>query len=260
MPEEVLYETDGHVAIITLNRPEKHNAINEAVGDGLREGLSQAKNDRNVRAVVLTGAGDRAFSAGADLMRMSQRASGDFADSFWWPPRQGSYGDDFYKPVIAAINGYCYAAAMNIMCSVTDIRIASDTATFCYAEILRGFSGAGAAIGLLPRQVPYAKAMEWLLTGKVFDAHEAHRAGLVNEVVPLAEVKQRAIAMAHEISSLAPIAIRALKEAVVRGISMDVGNAVRLANAIGVLTRYTDDAREGPRAFTEKRPPVYTGH
>ena len=148
---------------------------------------------------------------------------------------------------------------MNLMCSTADIRICADTATFCYAEILRGFSGAGPAIALLPRQVPYAKAMEWLLMGKVFGADEAYRAGLVNEVVPLSQVKERAIEVAQQLSGLAPIAVRALKEAVVRGISMDTTNAIKFANTIGVLTRYTEDAREGPRAFAEKRPAVYTG-
>ena len=259
MVDEALYEVDGHVAIITMNRPEKHNAMNTEVIQGVRDGFRQARDDRNIRAVVLTGAGDRAFSAGADLIRMAQRESGDFGDSFWWPHQQGDWADGFYKPVVAAINGYCYAAAMNLMCSVTDIRICSESATFCYAEILRGFSGAGPAIGLLPRQVPYAKAMEWLLMGKVFGADEAYRAGLVNEVVPLSEVKTRAIEVAQELSNLAPIAVRAIKEAVVRGISMDTPNAIKFANAIGVLTRYTEDAREGPRAFAEKRPPVYTG-
>jgi len=258
MSDEVLYEVDGHVAIITMNRPEKHNAMNQEVSTGLRDGFIQARDDRNIRAVVLTGAGDKAFSAGADLIRMSQRESGDFSETYWWPETEGS-PTNLYKPVIGAINGFCYAAAMNVMCSMTDIRVASDTATFCYAEILRGFSGAGPAIGLLPRQVPYAKAMEWLLMGKVFGAEEAHQAGLVNEVVPLADVKTRAIEMAHEVSKLAPIAVRALKEAIVRGVSMDLPNAIRFANTIGVLTRYTEDAREGPRAFAEKRPPVYTG-
>ncbi|MEE8443495.1 MAG: enoyl-CoA hydratase/isomerase family protein [Dehalococcoidia bacterium] len=258
MTSEVLYETDGHVAIITMNRPEKHNAMNEAVSVGLRDSFIRARDDRDVRSVMLTGAGDRAFSAGADLVRMSQRESGDFADSFWWPPRETN-PDNLYKPVVAAINGYCYAAAMNVMCSMTDIRVASDTATFCYAEILRGFSGAGPAIGALPRQVPYAKAMEWLLTGKVFNAQEALHSGLVNEVVPLNQVKERALEVAKQIAALAPIAVRAIKEAVVRGVSMDLPNAIRFANTIGVLTRYTEDAREGPRAFAEKRPAVYTG-
>jgi enoyl-CoA hydratase/carnithine racemase len=259
MANEVLYEIDGHVAIITMNRPEKHNAMNPAVIQGVRDGFARAKADRTVRAVVLTGAGDRAFSAGADLMHMAQREPADFADAYWWPPYPNAWAEDFYKPVVAAINGYCYAAAMNLMCSVADIRIASTTATFCYAEVLRGFSGAGPAIALLPRQMPYALAMEWLLTGKVFSAQDAYRAGLVNEVVPLAEVKPRAMAVARELSQLAPIAVRAIKEAVVRGLSMDTPNAIRFANTIGVLTRYTEDAREGPRAFAARRPPVYRG-
>jgi enoyl-CoA hydratase/carnithine racemase len=259
MANEVLYEIDGHVAIITMNRPEKHNAMSPEVIRGVREGFARAKADRTIRAVVLTGAGDRAFSAGADLIHMAQRESRDFGDTFWWPSQPSEWAEDFYKPVVAAINGYCYAAAMNLMCAATDMRIASDTATFCYAEVLRGFSGAGPAMALLPRQVPYALAMEWLLTGKVFNAQDAYRAGLVNEVVPLAEVKQRAMEVARGLSKLAPIAVRAIKEAVVRGLSMDTPNAIKFANALGVLTRYTEDAREGPRAFAEKRSPVYTG-
>jgi enoyl-CoA hydratase/carnithine racemase len=259
MADEVLYDTDGHVAIVTMNRPEKHNAMSPDVIQGVRDGFARANADRNIRAVMLTGAGDRAFSAGADLVHMAQREPGNFGDAYWWPPRSGGWAEGFYKPVVAAINGYCYAAAMNLMCAATDIRIASDTATFCYAEVLRGFSGAGPAIALLPRQVPYALAMEWLLTGKVFDAQDAYRGGLVNAVVPLGEVKQRALEMAHDLSKLAPIAVRAIKEAVIRGLSMDTPNAIQFANTIGVLTRYTEDAREGPRAFAEKRPPVYTG-
>lgn len=259
MADDVLYEIDGHVAIITMNRPEKHNAMNPEVIQGVRDGFARARADRTVRAVVLTGAGDRAFSAGADLVRMAQREPADFDDAFWWPSQPGDWAVDFYKPVVAAINGYCYAAAMNLMCSTADIRIAADTATFCYAEVLRGFSGAGPAIALLPRQVPYAVAMEWLLTGKVFTAADACRAGLVNEVVPLGQVKPRAMQLAHDLSKLAPIAVRAIKEAVVRGLSMDMPNAVKFANTIGALTRHSADAHEGPRAFAEKRPPVYTG-
>lgn len=258
MANEVLFETDGHVAVITMNRPEVHNAVNPALGEGLRDAFRRFRDDRELRAAVLTGEGEKAFTAGADLKNMATRSSGDFADSFWWPPGDSGYVE-VYKPVIAAVNGFCYAEGLNLLCGLTDIRVASDTATFCYAEILRGFSGTGPAIQQLPRQVAHATAMEWLLTGKVFDAQEALRTGLVNEVVPLKDVKRRAIEMAHEVSALAPIAVRALKEAIIRGISMDVPNAIRFANTIGVLTRYTEDAREGPRAFAEKRPPVYTG-
>ena len=149
MSDEVLYEIDGHVAIITLNRPEKHNAMNPDLIKLLRETFNKANRDRNIRSVVLTGAGDRAFSAGADLIHMATRESEDFGESFWWPEQPRGWAPEFYKPVVAAINGYCYAAAMNLMCEATDIRICADSATFCYAEVLRGFSGAGPALGLL---------------------------------------------------------------------------------------------------------------
>lgn len=259
MSDVVMYEIDGHVATITMNRPEKHNAMNPEVIKGVKAAFARANADRNVRAIVLTGTGERAFSAGADLVHMAGREPSDFGESFWWPPQPAAWADGVYKPIIAAINGFCYAAAMNLMCAATDIRIASDTATFCYAEVLRGFSGAGPALALLPRQMPYALAMEWLLTGKVFSAEDAYRAGLVNEVVPLAEVKQRAAEVAHDLAKLAPIAVRAIKEAVMRSLSMDTSNAIQFANTIGVLTRYTEDAREGPRAFAEKRPAQYKG-
>ena len=259
MSDEVLYEIDGHVAIITLNRPEKHNAMNPDLIKLLRETFNKANRDRNIRSVVLTGAGDRAFYAGADLIHMATRESEDFGESFWWPEQPRGWAPEFYKPVVAAINGYCYAAAMNLMCEATDIRICADSATFCYAEVLRGFSGAGPALGLLPRQVPYAKAMEWLMMGKVFGSEEAHLAGLINEVVPLDQVKTRALEVAKELAKLAPIAVRAIKESVVNGISMDTPNAVKYASTVGVLTKYTKDAIEGPKAFAEKREPKYEG-
>ena len=258
MADEITYETSGRVAIITMNRPAVHNAVNPAMSAGLRAAFGKFREDRELWAAVLTGAGDRAFTAGADLKVMAARSSGDFSDSYWWPPEDRGHVE-VYKPVVAAVNGYCYAEGLNLLCAITDIRIVSESATFCYAEVLRGFSGTGYAIELLPRQVPYVKAMEWLLTGKVFDAQEAYRAGLVNEVVPLAQVKDRALEVAQQFASLPPIAVRAIKEAVVRGTSMDLPNAISFANSLGVLTRYTQDAREGPQAFTEKRPPVYKG-
>lgn len=264
MADEVLFETDGHVAIITLNRPQVHNAVNPEMSAALKKAYHQFRDDRNLRVAVLTGAGEKAFTAGADLKVMASRANIDPAENYWWP-----YVDEdahlisgyveVWKPVIAAVNGYCYAEGLNIISSITDIRYAADTATFCYAEILRGFSGTGYGIENLVRQVPYAIAMDWLLSGKVFNAEEAYRFGLVNEVVPLAQVKDRAIKKAHEIAKLPPIAVRALKEVIIRGLDMDRPNAIRFANTVGVMTRFTEDAKEGPRAFVEKREPEYKG-
>ena len=264
MSNTVLVEIENHVAVITLNRPEKHNAINEEMRRAIAEAFENVRTDNNIRTVVLTGAGDRAFTAGADLIAMSQNNEQSISNNFWSPPHisgvASGYHDTFFKPVIAAVNGYCYADGVNILCQTTDIRIASETSTFCYAEILRGFSGAGPAIANLPRQVSYAKAMEWLLTGKVFDADEALHFGLVNEVVPLNETKTRAIELAHQISQLEPVAVRSLKEAIIRGLSMDLPNAVQFANSLSTLTKYTEDAKEGPKAFAEKRNPEFKGY
>lgn len=257
MSNAVLAETRGHVTVITLNRPEVHNAVDPDVANGLREALERFREDPEARVAVLTGAGDKAFTSGADLKRMAARSKEDYLLEWF-----RTYRDrlpEVWKPVIGAVNGLCYAEGMNLLVGLTDLRVASDTARFCYAEVLRGHSGAGEAIEWLPRQVPYAIAMEWLLRGKVFGADEALQYGLVNEVVTIDRVKPRALEIAAQIAELAPLAVRALKESAVRGLSMDLPNAVRLAYTLGVLNRFTEDAAEGPRAFRDKRPPVYKG-
>jgi E-phenylitaconyl-CoA hydratase len=257
MSNAVLVETQGHVTVITLNRPEAHNAVTPEVAKGLQEALLNFREDPEARVAVLTGAGDKAFTAGADLKLMAGRTPQDYLIDWFRTFRDRL--PEVWKPVIGAVNGLCYAEGMNILVALTDIRIASDAARFCYAEVLRGHSGAGEAVEWLPRQVPYAIAMEWLLRGKVFGADEALQYGLVNEVVAVDRVKPRALELAREMAQLAPLALRALKESVVRGLSMDLPNAVRLAYTLGVLNRFTEDAAEGPRAFTEKRAPAYTG-
>ena len=258
MANEVLLEVQGHVALITMNRPQVHNAVDPAMAQGLRDAFLRLRDDPDLRVGVLTGAGERAFTAGADLKVMAGRTPSDLLQEFFQRPPGGRYVD-LYKPVVAAVNGYCYAEGLNLLTGLTDIRIASERATFCYAEVLRGFSGMGEAIQWLPRQVPYAVAMDWLLTGRVFDAQEALRYGLVSAVAPPDQVKQRALEVAHHLAGLAPLALRTLKEAVLRGLSLDVPNAIKLTNALGTLNRFTEDAQEGPRAFAEKRPPRYRG-
>ncbi|MFH1605278.1 MAG: enoyl-CoA hydratase-related protein [Pseudomonadota bacterium] len=258
MANELLFERRGHVALLTLNRPEVHNAMNAALQQQIREAWANFLADPELRVAVITGAGDKAFSAGADLKAIAGRSAGDFLDEFW----HHSYNrtlPQVWKPVVAAINGYCYAAALNLVCTHADIRIASERATFSYAEIRRGFSGYAAAAAILPRQIPYAFAMEWLLTGKVVDAQTALRHGFVAEVVAHDRVLERALEIAGKVAELAPLATRGVKEAAWRGLSLDIARSARYAEAIGTLARLTEDAREGPRAFVEKRRPRYKG-
>ena len=257
MSDAVQVETQDHVTVITLNRPEVHNAIDPEVGRALHAAIERFREDPEARVAVLTGAGTKAFTSGADLKRMAGRSQQDYLLDWFHTYRDRL--PEVWKPVIGAVNGLCYAEGMNLLVALTDIRIAADSARFCYAEVRRGHSGAGEAVECLPRQVPYAIAMEWLLRGKVFGADEALQYGLVNEVVAADRVKPRALELARQMAEIAPLALRALKEAVVRGLSMDLPNAVRLAYTLGVLNRFTEDAAEGPRAFRDKRPPVYKG-
>ena len=258
MADEILFETQGSVAVITINRPEKRNAITPPMQKMLRDAFKRLRDDDDLRVAVFTGAGDKSFTAGADLRDIESRGMDQRRMRFWRSNPEERY-IQVYKPVVAAVNGFCYGDGFNLLCAMTDIRIAADTATFSYAEVRFGFSGNGGALQWLPRQVPYAKAMEWLLTGKVVDAQEALQAGLINEVVPLAQVRDRALEVAQQLAKLPPLTLRAIKEAVVRGLSMPVPDAIQFSYALESLLYVTDDAEEGPRAFIEKREPDFKG-
>ncbi len=258
MADEVLFETKGQVAVITINRPEKRNAITPPMQGMLRDAFKRFRDDDDLRVAVLTGAGDRSFTAGADLEDIESRDL-DVRRMRYWRSNPEERYVQVYKPVVAAVNGFCYGDGLNLLCALTDLRIASDTATFCYAEVRFGFSGNGGALQWLPRQVPYAKAMEWLLTGKVFDAQEALQAGLINEVVPLAQVQERALELAQQLAKLPPLTLRVVKEAVIRGLSMAIPDAMQLSFALESILYTTEDAVEGPKAFAEKREPVFKG-
>lgn len=258
----VLYEKKGHIAYITINRPEAMNALNREVVQGLSEAWMDFREDRELWVAILTGAGDRAFSAGADLKEMSSHSTEDFSEEFWYGgPRNLLNFRDFelFKPVIAAINGYCLAGAFTMMLA-TDIRVAAEHAKFGYFEAKRG----GIMVGSggperLPRQVPYAIAMRMLLTGEMIDAQEAYRIGLINEVVPLPKLMPTAETIANQICENAPLGVRGVKEAALRGQDMPLSMGQRFEQLMGRILRETHDAQEGPRAFAEKRKPIYKG-
>jgi enoyl-CoA hydratase/carnithine racemase len=257
--EAVLFEVDGGVATITLNRPEQLNTINGELGAGLSRALLQVRDRDDVRVALLTGNG-RAFCAGADLR---SRAGGPAAASgpasvFSTTPLTGFADFDPQKPVIGAINGFCLGGGFEIAL-VCDLLIASTEAQFGLPEITLGFFPLAGAPVRLPRSIPRAFANDMLFTGERINAERALQFGIVSRVVPADELLPTAQAMAKRIAGFAPIAVRAMRELVRRQADMPAAEAQRLAATMRYIVGQTEDAKEGPRAFAEKREPVFRG-
>jgi len=267
MPDPLLYEKRGHIAYLTLNRPDQRNAINPEMMVRLAEAWRDFDADGDLRVAILTGAGAQAFCAGADLKRTITLMTGARQPEDEWDQRlrgDPSIGrtallrDPMYKPVIAAINGHCIAAGTELV-QGTDIRVASTDATIGLAEVKRGIVPAGGGMVRMPRQVPFAYAMELMLVGDSVPAGEALRMGLINAVVPPSELMAKAEDYASRIAANGPFAVRKVKEAVLRTSGMTVEEAGAIEGEIVGQVMRSEDAREGPRAFAEGRPPRYTG-
>ncbi len=268
MEPALTYEKRGHVAYVTLDRPEVRNAMNPELIVRLAEAWLDYAEDEDLRVAIVTGAGDRAFCAGADLGSLIPLLTGARSPQDDWDRRLAAdlslartallRDIPLYKPVISAVNGYCLAGGAEIVLG-TDIRIAAEHATFGLTEVARGIIPAGGGVVRLPRQVPYCKAMEILLVGDSITAQEAHRTGLVNYVVPGPELMATAEEFADKIAANGPLAVRKIKEVVVRGSGLPLEELHRVENECVVEVMSSEDAREGPRAFVEKRPPQYKG-
>lgn len=257
--ETIIYEKKDKIAYITLNRPAVMNALNRQTYQRLAEVWNDFRIDPDVWVAIVTGAGDKAFSAGADLKDRFVKGRQDTLDEFWTSSPQGRLSDlEMWKPVIAAINGYCLAGGLELaLCC--DLRIASENASFGMSEVLRALVPGGGGVQRLPRQIPYVKAMEMLLTGDRIDAQEAYRIGLINKVVPLPQLMPAAVEMATKITNNGPIAVRAIKESLIRGMDLPLNHALRMNVAFRQVNLTTEDSLEGPLAFSEKRPPNYKG-
>jgi E-phenylitaconyl-CoA hydratase len=197
---------EGGIAVITINRPEKRNALDAEHYRALSEAWSQVRDDDAIRVAVVTGAGDKVFSAGADLKSWIGRKANL---SEMWQTQKGmllNRGLEIWKPVVAAINGHCLAGGMTLMLA-TDIRVTADHATFALSEVKRGIIAANGGTQRLPQQLPHAIAMELLLTGDAIDAQTAARWGLVNRVVPADKVMDTALDFARRIAANAPLAV-----------------------------------------------------
>ncbi len=253
----VLSENRGAVALITMNRPEKRNALSSAMRADFVAALDAAVRDVSVRAVVVTGAGDKAFVAGADIGEFEGRTAVDQ----WRVMKSASMFEAIErspKPVIAAVNGFCLGGGMELALAC-DIRIASANAKFGQPEVNLGIIPGGGGTQRLPRVVGLGAALRMILTGELIDATEALRLRLVEEVLPPEQLMPRAVQLADLIASKSPVAIAAAKEATRASLNMSLDDGMKLETALFQLCFSSEDKAEGVRAFLEKRAANFTG-
>jgi E-phenylitaconyl-CoA hydratase len=255
----VLYEQAGRVVTITMNRPDAMNAIDPETHQALVKAWTRFRDDDSAWVAILTGAGEKAFSSGADLKKMIPADFGKSAGA----RAHDEYGLggitrglDIWKPMIAAINGFCLAGGLE-QALACDLRVAAPHATFGLTEVRWAIIPGAGGTQRLARTVPLARAMEMILMAKRLTADEALRYGLVNAVVPLSELIPTARGWAEGICELGPLAVRAAKEAVLRGLTIPLNDGLRLEALLSGTLRGTEDAIEGPKAFAEKRKPVF---
>lgn len=256
--ENVLLDRDGGIATITVNRPRVLNALNAGTLDELRRVLLALKQDDAVRVVIITGAGEKSFIAGADINELAVQTPTSGREH----ARSGQHILDLIenlgKPVIAAVNGFALGGGCELAMACT-IRIAADTARLGQPEINLGIIPGYAGTQRLARLVGRGRALELLLTGNPVTAPEAHRMGLVNRVVPASELMTEARAMAAALATKAPIAVRYIIDAVNKGLDMGLADAQVFEATLFGLVASTDDMREGTRAFLDKRKAEFTG-
>lgn len=261
--DHLLVEQDGHVVTVTMNRPDKRNAWSGEMIHGMAEVWDAIDADDSVRVAILTGAGGN-FCAGADLTAMSaNRSGGDdgFADKVAGANlafRGMLRSSRLTKPLIAAVEGYALAGGTEIL-QATDIRVAAESATFGLAEVQRALFPVGGSTVRLQRQIPYTKALEILLTGDRISAEEALRIGLIGRVVPEGQALKVAGEIADRIARNGPLAVQAVLRSVRETADLSEEEGLQRELAIGMRVFGTEDAKEGPRAFAEKRDPVYQG-
>jgi enoyl-CoA hydratase len=257
--ETITLEQRSAVAVVTLHRPQAMNAINLQMRRELHDVMSTLRRDATVGAVVLTAAGDKAFSAGMDLREFAQVLAQTPLPElrrFRWEPGEGIA--DFDKPIIAAINGLAIGGGveLSLMC---DISFAATSASFAFAEVTRGLLPGNGGTQRLTRRIGRSRALEMILSGRTVLADEALAMGLVDHVVAADQLLERAVALAQRIASNAPVAVRMAKAAIVRGEDMSLQDGLNLERDLATFLYTTDDAKEGPRAFVEKRPPQWQG-
>ncbi|HMJ45088.1 MAG TPA: enoyl-CoA hydratase-related protein [Pseudolabrys sp.] len=254
----VLYEKRGAIAYVTVNRPKVLNALNTPTWKDLRTAFEDARDDVAVRGVILTGAGDKAFIAGADISELAHVVAFEAEQSSRFGQEVLDLIENLGKPVVAAINGFALGGGCETAMACT-IRIAVDTAKFGQPEVTLGLVPGGGGTQRLPRLVGKGRALQLILSGEIINAQEAYRIGLVNEIVPAADLITRAEAILKKIASNAPIAVKFALEAANKGMDTSQGEGLLLEASYFGLCAATEDKKEGTAAFLEKRAPQFRG-
>ena len=249
---------DEGICTIVINRPERLNAMDHEHYALLSQAWWRVRDDKDIRVAIITGAGEKSFTTGADIKSFLTGPPG--YDEMWLTQRDQllNRGLEVWKPVIAAVNGYCLGGGMTLLLA-TDIRVAAKHATFSLAEVKRGVIPGNGGTQRAVKQLPHAIAMEMLLTGDSIDAATAERWGLVNKVVPQDELMNAAMDYARRIAANAPLAVQAAKELALRSRDLDLASGLRLEQLTNRMLMATEDAVEGPAAFREKRTPQFKG-
>jgi enoyl-CoA hydratase len=259
---------DEHVALVTIDRPPR-NALDMYHFRDLAQSWRRFKDDPDAWVAIVTGVGE-SFCVGADLKTyipqitklQKEIAAGNVKEIDGCRLSDGTYAVlrppqvKIYKPIIAAVNGFCTAGGMEMLCG-TDVRVASPDAQFAVMEPKRGLFAGGGTTVRLPRQMPFPLAMEFLLTADLIPADRAFEMGLINQIVEKPKLLDAALAMARRITANAPLAVQATKESVLRGLFLDYEDALKLESELSSKVFQTEDAKEGPKAFAEKRAPVW---
>ena len=254
----IIYEKSEGIATITLNRPEALNAFSEEVVDEVLQALEDVKADGNVRVVVLTGAGEKAFSAGADIKEMRGFTASKARALSLMGERLCCALENLEKPVIAAINGYALGGGLEVAMSC-DLRIASERARMGQTEINIGLIPGWGGTQRLTRLIGRTKAKELVFTGKMIDAKTAEQLGIVNMVFPAEEFREKVRQFAKELAAKAPVALRVAKALINKGADMSLDSAIALEREGFGVVGSTEDLQEGVSAFTEKRKPTFKG-
>ena len=249
---------EDQIALITLNRPEKRNALDEEHYEALSAAWQRVRDDAAIRVAIVTGAGDKAFSSGADLKSFIPAQAGRAEG--WVTHKQPllNRGLEIWKPVIAAVNGHCLGGGMTLLLA-TDIRVAVHHASFSLAEVKRGLIAGNGGTQRCIAQLPHAIAMELLLTGDAIDAATAARWGLVNKLVATEDLLPTALEYARRIAANAPLAVQASKELALRAPELGLTAGLRMEQFVNRILLGSSDAKEGALAFVEKRPARFSG-
>lgn len=249
---------ENHVATITINRPERMNAMDAEHYAALSRAWERVRDDPEIRVAIITGAGEKAFSAGADLKSFLNQQPSLSELMLTQKNQLLNRGLEVWKPIVAAVNGYCIGGGMTLLLA-TDLRVCAEHATFSVSEVKRGAFPANGGTQRIAQQLPHPIAMELLLLGDTFDAQTALRWGLVNKVVKASELMATALEYAQRLARNAPLAVQSAKELALRSRDVDLATGLRMEQMMLRLLQTSEDVVEGTKAFAEKRAPAFTG-